>query len=188
MPSPDILERDRSGVPVSVYEPGYDAISRLIREAQRITAELNTGYHEEEEVRSIFSRLIGTGVDETFGLLPPFHTDFGKNIRVGRRVFINFDCVFMDRGGITLGDDVLIGPRVNLIAINHLANPDNRRTTVCKPIVIEDNVWIGAGVTVLPGITIGKNSIIGAASVVTKDVPPNTIMAGSPAKAVRTIE
>lgn len=81
MPSPDILERDRSGVPVSVYEPGYDAISRLIREAQLITAELNTGYHEEEEVRSIFSRLIGIGVDETFGLLPPFHTDFGKNIR-----------------------------------------------------------------------------------------------------------
>lgn len=188
MPSPDILERDRSGVPVSVYEPGYDAISRLIREAQLITAELNTGYHEEEEVRSIFSRLIGTGVDETFGLLPPFHTDFGKNIRVGRRVFINFDCVFMDRGGITLGDDVLIGPRVNLITINHLTDPNNRRTTVCKPIVIEDNVWIGAGVTVLPGITIGKNSIIGAASVVTKNVPPNTIRVGSPAKAVRIIK
>lgn len=188
MPSPDILERDRSGVPVSVYEPGYDTISRLIREAQRITAELNTGYHEEEEVRSLFSQLTGAGVDETFGLLPPFHTDFGKNIRVGRRVFINFDCVFMDRGGITLGDDVLIGPRVNLITINHLIDPNNRRTTVCKPITIEDNVWIGAGVTVLPGITIGKNAIIGAASVVTKDVPPNTIAVGTPAKVVRAIE
>jgi acetyltransferase-like isoleucine patch superfamily enzyme len=94
----------------------------------------------------------------------------------------------MDRGGITLGYDVLIGPRVNLITINHLTDPNNRRTTVCKPIVIEDNVWIGADVTVLPGITIGKNSIIGAASVVTKNVPPNTIMVGSPAKAVRIIK
>lgn len=95
---------------------------------------------------------------------------------------------FFDRGGITLGDNVFIGPKVNLITINHDANPDNRSATYGRPIVIEDKVWIGINSTVLPGVKIGHGAIIGANSVVTKDVAPNTIVAGNPARFIKNIE
>lgn len=157
----DILERDRAGLPVSLEDPDYGVINEIIREAHRLSAELNMGYHTPEQVRAWFARLTGTPIDETLRLCPPFYAGFGRNIRVGRRVFINTGCTFMDRGGIEIGDDAFIGPNVSLITTNHAADPAMRRCTVSRPIRLCGNVWIGAGAIVLPGVTVGENAIVG---------------------------
>jgi acetyltransferase-like isoleucine patch superfamily enzyme len=127
-------------------------------------------------------------VDPSFWLLPPFYTDFGKNIRVGRNVFINHACEFMDRGGITIGDDVLIGPKVNLVTINHPLDPATRRSTYCAPIHIKKGAWLGASVSVMPGVTIGENAVVAANAVVTSDVPDGAVAGGIPARVIRRID
>lgn len=180
----DMLARDRSGVPVSPAEPGYEAIAAIIEHAKQVCAELNAGYHTPERTHELFEELVGHPVDPTFRLNAPFRTDFGRNIEVGRNVYVNWDCLFMDRGGISIGDDTFIAPKVSLITLNHLRDPYNRPTTVSKPIVIGKRVWIGAGATVLQGVTVGDNAIIGAAAVVTHDVPANAIVAGNPARII----
>jgi acetyltransferase-like isoleucine patch superfamily enzyme len=181
----DIFERDLSGEVISLSDPEYYKIGETISEAQKIIAELNSGHHDRAEVRMLFSRLTGVQIDETFELLPPFYTDFGRNIRVGKRVFINHCCEFMDRGGITVGDGVLFAPKVNLVTIGHPLNPAERRATFTSPIVIGNGVWIGVGATVMPGVTIGENAVVAAGAVVTKDVPPNTVVGGVPAKVIK---
>ena len=187
MSAQSIFQRELAGEVISLQDPEYPKIAALITEAQRLIAEMNSGYRDPAEMRALFSRLTGTEVDESFWLLPPFHTDFGKNIRVGKNVFVNHACEFMDRGGITIGDDVLIGPKVNLVTINHPLDPTTRRSTQCAPIVIENGVWLGAAVTVMPGVTIGENSVIAANAVVTSDVPTNTVVGGIPARFIRHI-
>lgn len=184
----DIFDRELAGEVIALSDPGYPKIAVLITEAQRIIAEMNTGYHDPAEVRALFGRLTGAEVDASFWLLPPFYTDFGKNISVGRNVFINHGCEFMDRGGITIGDDVLIGPKVNLVTINHPLNPTTRRSTYCAPIVIENGAWLGAAVTVMPGVTIGQNAVAAANAVVTSDVPDNTVVGGIPARVIKHID
>lgn len=160
----------------------------LSQEALRITAELNVSYHEPKEIRSLMSQLIDKPVDESFCLFPPFYSDCGKNITIGKRVFINSGCRFQDQGGITIGDDVLIGHNVVLATLNHGLDPEKRKYLYPAPIVIGNNVWIGANVTVLPGVIIGKNAVIAAGAVVNKDVPENTIVGGVPARIIRSIE
>ncbi|MCD8349875.1 MAG: sugar O-acetyltransferase [Planctomycetaceae bacterium] len=184
----DVFQRDQSGERISLTDPDYHKISGVIHEAQQIVAELNTGYHENDEVQRIFSRLTGVTVDESFWLMPPFYTDFGRNIRIGKNVFINTCCTFMDRGGITIEDRVLIAPKVNLVTTGHPIDPVTRRDTISRPIVIKENAWLGIGVSVMPGVTIGENSIITAHAVVTKDIPANVIAGGIPAKVIRTID
>lgn len=181
---PDILRRELAGESISPDEEGYEAIAEVIEHAKRVCAKLNTGYHTREEIHDLFEELVGHPVDPTFRLNAPFRTDFGHNIKVGRDSYVNWDCLFMDRGGITLGDGVLIAPKVNLITLNHVSDPHNLTATVCRPIVIGDRVWIGTGATVLPGVTVGDNAVIGAAAVVTKDVAANTIVAGNPARVI----
>lgn len=183
----DIFERDLSGEVILLTDPDYHKIGTVIYEAQKIIAELNNSFHDKAEVRALFSRLTGVEVDETFELLPPFYTDFGRNIRVGKNVFINHCCEFMDRGGITIGNNVLIAPKVNLITIGHPLNPTDRRATYTAPITIQNGVWIGAGASIIPGVTIGENSVVATGAVVTKDVPPNTVVAGIPAKIIKNI-
>ena len=185
MISRDIFQRELAGEVIALSDPEYPKIAALITNAQRITAEMNTGYHDSAEVRALFNRLTGTEVHDSFRLLPPFYTDFGRNIRVGRNVFINHACEFMDRGGITLEDDVLVGPRVNLITISHPLDPSTRRSTYCAPIVIKKGAWLGAAVSVMPGVTIGQNAVVAANAVVTRDVPDNTVVAGAPARVVK---
>lgn len=187
MQTNDIFNREKAGELISLHDTEYSKIEILINEAQKIIAEINTGYHEPVEVRNFFSTLIGIEVDSSFSLLPPFYTDFGKNIRVGKNVFINHGCEFMDRGGIIIEDNVLIGPKVNLITINHPIDPLLRRSTYCAAIHIGKNVWIGAASSIMPGVSIGENSIVAANAVVTKDVPANTIVGGIPAKVIKTI-
>ena len=182
----DIFQRERAGEIISLDDPEYGKIAELITEAQKIIAEINTGYRSPQEVRDLFARLTGAPVDPSFWMLPPFYTDFGKNIRVGKNVFINHGCEFMDRGGITLEDKVLIGPKVNLVTINHPVEPSRRRSTFCAPILIKRNAWIGVGASVMPAVTIGENAIVAANAVVTSDVAANTIVGGIPAKVIKT--
>lgn len=188
MTARDIFQRELAGEAIALSDPEYPKIAALITEAQRIIAEMNTGYRDPGEVRALFRRLTGAAVDESFWLLPPFYTDFGKNIRVGRNVFINHACEFMDRGGITLEDDVLIGPKVNLVTISHPLDPTTRRSTYCAPIVIKKGAWLGAAVSVMPGVTIGENAVVAANAVVTRDVPDNVVVVGVPARVIRHID
>jgi acetyltransferase-like isoleucine patch superfamily enzyme len=136
----------------------------------------------------LFSKLIGKGVDESFGLFPPFYTDCGKNITVGKNVFINSGCHFQDQGGITIGDGSLIGHNVVLATLNHESDPADRAAMYPAPIVLGKNVWICANATILPGVTVCDNSIVAAGAVVTKDVPTNTVVGGVPATIIKHIE
>mgnify|MGYP002623834815 CR=1 FL=1 len=158
------------------------------QEALRITAEINGSYHEPAELRRLLSELWAIDMPESFGMFPPFYTDCGKNTHIGERVFINMGCKFQDQGGIYIDDDALIGHNATLCTLNHLSDPGQRAGMVAKPIHIGKRVWIGANVTVLQGVTIGDNAIIAAGAVVTKDVPPNTIAGGVPARVIKTID
>ncbi|MGO1923901.1 MAG: sugar O-acetyltransferase [Jeotgalicoccus sp.] len=174
-----------------VLKAGSDedaAMRDVSAETRRLCAELNNGVYTDEEIRNYMSGITGEEVDESFSLFVPFTADFGKNIKLGKNVFINSGCRFQDQGGITIGDGSLIGHNVVLATINHDYNPSNRGTMFLKPIVLEKNAWIGSNATVLPGITIGENSVVAAGSVVTKDVPANTIVAGNPAKFMSDLE
>ena len=171
-----------------VTETMLKQFHKFSQEALKITMEINNKYHTPEELVELFSELTGEEVDKSFRLFPPFHTDCGKNIKVGKNVFINACCKFQDQGGITIGDNVLIGHNVTLATLNHDFNPQTRHYIYPKPINIGNNVWIGSDSTILSGITIGDGAIVGAGSVVTKNVEPNTIVAGNPAKMIRKVD
>ena len=157
------------------------------RQAQKITMQINTQYHEPEELASLFSELIGKPVGEGFGLFPPFYTDFGKNINIGRNVFINAGCKFQDQGGITIDEGALIGHGVVLATLDHDFAPEKRQQLHPAPIHIGKRVWIGANAVVTKGVTIGDNAVVAAGAVVTQDVPADTIVGGVPAKVIRKL-
>lgn len=161
---------------------------KLSQEALQITAQLNNAYRTPDEIRQLFSKLIGKEVDASFAMFPPFYTDCGKNIIVGKNVFINSGCRFQDQGGIRIGDGALIGHNVVLATLNHDFAPEKRSNMHPAPIIIGENVWIGANATVVPGVNIGDGAVIAAGAVVTKDVPARTVVAGVPAKVVKMIE
>ncbi|MDE6189313.1 MAG: sugar O-acetyltransferase [Clostridia bacterium] len=160
----------------------------MAQKARRITMNMNNAFHTNEELRDLFSQLIGKAVDDGFGLFPPFYTDYGQNISVGKNVFINSGCCFQDQGGIEIGDNVLIGQQVVLATLNHDLLPENRANMSPAPIKIGNDVWIGAHATILSGVTINNGSVVAAGAVVTKDVPENTVVAGVPAKIIKTIK
>ena len=162
--------------------------NELFQEAVRIGMELNTKYHTPEELREIMGRLIGKQVDRSFRMFPPFYTDFGKNITIGKDVFINSGCHFQDQGGIEIGDGALIGHNVVLATINHDLNPKENRKNHYAPIKISAHVWIGSNATVLPGVTIGDYAVVAAGAVVTRDVPAMTVVGGVPARVLKTIQ
>ena len=166
----------------------HKAFHAFSQEALKLTAELNGSYHTPAEVRELMSRLTVSEIDETFALFPPFHTDCGKNTRIGKRVFINAGCQFQDQGGIDIGNDVLVGPQTIIATLNHDPDKEKRGGIIPKPVKICDKVWLGARVTICPGVTIGEGAIVGAGAVVTKDVPPRTVVAGVPAKVIKEIQ
>jgi acetyltransferase-like isoleucine patch superfamily enzyme len=160
-----------------------------VKRAMAITAKLNRlTFDDTDEIRSLFSQLIGKSVDEGFLLIPPFYTVGGNEMRVGRNVFINQNCTFYDLGGLDIADDVMIGPNVSILTASHPLEPSRRRSiTIGNPIAIGKNVWIAAGATIIGGVTVGENSVVAAGSVVTKDVPANTFVGGNPARVIRSI-
>lgn len=184
----EFLSAFESGQPVRADSDAMRYSGWISHQAMKLTTELNSSYHTPEEIQEIFSELTGKQVDKTFGMFPPFYTDCGKNITVGKNVFINSGCRFQDQGGITIGDGTLIGHNVVLATLNHGIAPDERHDLFPAPIHIGKNVWIGANATVLPGVTIGDNAVIAAAAVVTKDVPANVVVSGVPAKVIRKTE
>lgn len=155
--------------------------------SRRIQFELNCHYHTPEEIRELFSQITGMDVDETFRMFPPFYTDFGRNIHVGKNVFINSCCQFQDQGGIYIGDGSLIGHSVVMATLNHDFAPERRQNLHHAPIRLGKCVWVGAHATITAGVTIGDNSVIAAGAVVTKDVPANVVVGGVPAKIIKKI-
>lgn len=168
--------------------PESAAMVANVKRAGEIMARLNRlTFSDADEIRALFSELIRKPVDKSFMLIPPFYTAGGDEITVGQNVFINQNCTFYDLGGLHIADDVMIGPNVSIITAGHGLAPSQRRVTIGNPIVIERNVWIAACVTIIGGVTIGENAVVGAGSVVTKDVPPNTLVGGNPARVIRSI-
>lgn len=181
----EVIDGFREGVGENVERNAY--ANELFQEAVRIGMELNMQYHTPEEIREIMGRLIGKKVDASFRMFPPFYTDFGKNITIGKDVFINSGCHFQDQGGIQIGDGALIGHNVVLATINHDLNPEENRKNHYAPITIGAHVWIGSNVTILPGVTLGDWAVVAAGAVVTQDVPPRTVVGGVPAKVLKVI-
>lgn len=163
-------------------------VDQIVEKNLQIIFELNSHYHDVSERRQLFSKLFGYQVSENTDIKAPFNTDLGCHTFVKDHVFINKDCFFIDLGGIWIDDHVKLGPRVTLITANHQENPTKRDNLVTSSIHLEKGVWLGANVTVLPGVTVGENSIVGASSVITKDVPKNSVVVGSPAKKIRDIK
>lgn len=184
----DFLAYLNSGRSVSAGSAEHRYMCALSQEALRITAELNNAYHTPEELRVIFSRLTGRPTDDTFTLFPPFYTDCGKNLIIGKNVFINSGCKVQDQGGIEIGDGTLIGHNVVLATLNHALAPERRGDLIPRPIRIGKNVWIGSNAVILPGVTIGDGAVIAAGAAVTKDVPENSVAGGVPARVLRTIQ
>lgn len=178
-----------SEIAIEIGSAQSEVMFTNIRRAMRLAWEINKlSFDDGEEIRRKFSELTGREVDATFSLIPPFYTDQGVNIRVGKNVFINQCCHLMDIGGIDIGDGVMIGPKVNLITSYHPVEPAARRArALAKPIVLERSVWISAAATVLAGVTIGENSVVAAGAVVTHDVPANSLAAGVPARVIRQL-
>lgn len=182
----DVIGGFREGAEENAERDAY--ANELFQEAVRIGMELNTKYHTPEELREIMGRLIGKQVDRSFRMFPPFYTDFGKNITIGKDVFINSGCHFQDQGGIEIGDGALIGHNVVLATINHDLNPKENRKNHYAPIKIGTHVWIGSNATILPGVTIGNYAVVAAGAVVTRDVPAMTVVGGVPAKVLKVIQ
>jgi len=182
----DIFDRLKSGKPVSMDDPEYPKIREKVNRTIGLSGKLNAST-DVNEVRKHLGEIIGDTIDESTTVFPPFYTNFGRFIYLGRNVFINHDCSFLDLGGITIEDDVMIGPRVNITSETHPLKVADRKTLVPGAVMIKHNAWIGAAATVMPGITIGENSVVAAGAVVTKDVPANSIVAGVPAKVVKEL-
>lgn len=185
--NPDIFERLQSGEPIRLNDPEYHKINEVVHRTLKLSKQMNNA-DELETIRYYLGGIIGAKIDETTTIFTPFYTNFGKFISLGKNVFINHACSFLDMGGIVIEDDVLIGPKVNIITENHPSNPGDRKALITKSVTIKRNVWIGAGAIILPGVTLGENSIVAAGAVVSKDVPANTIVGGIPAKFIKSIE
>lgn len=181
------LDHMNSGKTIKGGSEAHLCMCALSQEALQRTAELNGAYHTPEEVRRIFSALTGRPVDDTFTLFPLFHTDCGKNIAVGKNVFINSGCKFQDQGGIVIDDGALIGHNVVLATLNHSLAVRDRQDLIPGPIRIGKNAWIGSNVTILPGVTVGDGAVVAAGAVVTKDVPAYTVAGGVPARVLRPL-
>ena len=173
---------------ITADSPVHLHMHEMAERARKITSEINSQFHTAKELRKLFSELIGQKVDDQFGLFPPFYADYGQNITVGRRVFINSGCCFQDQGGIEIGDNVLIGQQVVIATLNHDLQPEKRANMLPAPVKIGNDVWIGAHATILSGVTIGDGAVVAAGAVVTKDVPANTIVGGVPAKVIKIIK
>ncbi|OQP60044.1 acetyltransferase [Niastella vici] len=182
----DIFDRMKAGEPIRLDDPQYFKVLEVVNRTIALSASLNTSTNV-DQIRQQLSNITGQQIDESTVVFAPFYTNFGRFTQIGKNVFINHACSFLDMGGITIEDEVLLGPRVNLVTENHPLDPADRRALICKPILIKRKAWVGAAATILPGITIGENAVVAAGAVVTTDVPANTIVGGVPAKIIKSI-
>ena len=188
MTNQEFLEYMNSGKEVIAGSDVHQKMTELSNEAMKITFELNNSYHTPEEIKVLMEKLTGREFSEGAYMFPPFYTDCGKNLKIGRNVFINSCCQFQDQGGITIGDGTLVGPKTVIATLNHHQNPNKRANLIPKPVKIGKNVWIGANATILPGVTIGDGAVIAAGALVSKDVEANTVVGGVPAKLIKRIQ
>lgn len=186
VPKEDIFRHMLAGEPLRKDDADYGKFAEAVSRTIRLCVQMNAEATDVHLVRQKLGEIIGIEIDPSTTIFPPFYTNYGGSIRLGKNVFINHACSFLDIGGITIEDDVQIGPRVNLTSENHPIDPADRKTLIPKRIVIKRNAWIGAAATILPGVTVGENAIVAAGAIVSKDVPPNTIVAGIPAKIIKS--
>ncbi|GEO03714.1 nodulation protein L [Adhaeribacter aerolatus] len=184
---PVIFQRLLNGEAVPFNDSEYFLIIDACNETRKLLIRLNNE-PDANEIRKLLGQIIASEVDATTALFPPFQINYGKNTKIGKNVFINFDCTFLDLGGITIEDNVMLAPKVSLLSEGHPVSPNERQTLTAGKIHIKKNAWIGANATILPGVTIGENSVVAAGAVVSKDVPDNTIVGGVPAKFIKTID
>jgi len=185
-PPPDIFARLRSGETVPFDDPDYHKLRDVSFATRKLLVQLNQST-DAEEMRALLGQITGTEIDESSAVFPPFHVNYGRHTKIGKNVFINFDCVFLDFGGITIDDGVFIAPKVSLLTEGHPLSPESRHSLTVGPIHIKTNAWIGASATILQGVTIGENAVVAAGAVVSKDVPDNAVVGGIPAKIVKTL-
>ena len=183
----NIFQRLLNGESVAFSDPDYGRIRAACSETKKLTLAMNVA-SDATEIRELLGEIIQSPVDETTGLLTPLHINYGKNTTLGKHVFINFDCVLLDLGGIEIEDNVLLAPGVKLLTEGHPVDPLQRKTLTAGKIHIKKNAWIGAGATILQGVTIGENSVVAAGAVVTKDVPDNVVVGGVPAKTIKSLK
>lgn len=163
------------------------AYQQIIAQNQRLLQNLNNNRHRPAEIRQLVGEITAHHIADSTEIRLPFYTDFGRNIKIGRHVFINAGVTFVDSGGITVADDVLIGPGSFLISVNHWLEPAHRHQLQLAPVLIKKNAWLGAASIILPGVTVGENAVVGAGAVVTKDVPANTVAVGNPARVIKKL-
>jgi len=182
----DIFERLKNGETIPAGDPQAYRMRDISYDTKELIVRMNNSANP-EEIRDILSEITCSEIDESTSLFTPLYINYGKHIKIGKNVFINFNCTFLGLGGITIEDNVLIGPNVNLLSEGHPVSPEDRHSLMVGHIHIKKNVWIGAGVSILQGVTIGENSVVAAGAVVSADVPDNTIVGGIPAKIIKTI-
>ena len=182
-----IFDRMLSGGVINNSDPEMKKVWAQISRTLKLLPALNMST-DINQTRGRLSEITKSVIDVSTIVFVPLHTNFGQHTKIGRNVFINHDCTFLDLGGITIEDNVQIGPKVSLITENHPLDPTKRRDLHLKSILIKNNAWLGAGVIILPGVTVGENAVVSAGSVVTKDVAPNTLVAGVPAKFIKSLD
>jgi acetyltransferase-like isoleucine patch superfamily enzyme len=182
----DVFERLKSGEAVNMFEEEYGAAIQHMDVTRKLCFKINHTIPELNELLPLFGEMLEAPLQEGTVIIPPVHIDFGRQMSLGKHVFINHSCTCMSAGGITIEDNVQIGPEVTMVTTNH--NFSDRYTLLCKGIHIKKNVWIGARAVILPGVTIGENAVIAGGAVVTKDVKPNAVVGGNPAKIIKQLD
>jgi acetyltransferase-like isoleucine patch superfamily enzyme len=183
----DIFERLRNGETIPSGDPQACKMREASYAVKKLLVRMNNS-SDPAEIRYLLGQITGSEIDETTAVFTPLYINYGKHTKIGKNVFINFDCTFLDLGGITIDDNVLIAPKVSLLSEGHSVSPTDRHSLIAGHVHIKKNARIGASATVMPGVTIGENAIVATGAVVSKDVPDNTIVGGIPAKVIRKIE
>lgn len=184
--SKDIFEQLLNGQAIAANNPEAYKMREASFAKKQLLDQMNH-CSDPAEIRDLLGQITSSDIDETVTIFPPLYVNYGKHTKIGQNVFINFDCVFLDLGGITIEDNVLIAPRVSLLSEGHPVAPNERQSLIPGRIHIGKNAWIGAGAMILPGVTVGENAVVAAGSVVSKDVPANTVVGGVPAQHIKNI-
>ncbi|KLN36527.1 MULTISPECIES: DapH/DapD/GlmU-related protein [Cellulosimicrobium] len=171
-----------------IHGPEFRAMSERVLRATELTSRLNVLPFDDEEGRArLFEQILGRPMPPRVTIYPPFFTDHGLNLDLGEQVFVNQNCTFLDYAGIRLAERVMVAPKVTFITVGHPVDTDDRKVWLTGgPIDVHENVWIGAGATILPGVTIGRDAVVAAGAVVTDDVPPRSLVTGTKAAVRRT--